>query len=292
MKLGLHISDFTWDGGAPELRVRLGQIAQRAEEAGVDRISVMDHVWQIGHIGPPEHEMLEAYTALGWLAAKTERVKLLTMVTAVVYREPGLLAKAVTTLDVLSGGRAILGIGAAWNADESAGLGLPFPPVAERFERLEEALRIMKQMWSDDEGPFDGKHYHLARTLNSPQVLSRPHPPILIGGGGEKKTLKLVARYADACNIQAYNLDDTTHKLDVLRQHCVNEGRNYDEIEKTAQTRYDLGDNGENVNKTIEHLHQVAELGFAQVHGSLLRVSKPGQLDLLAEKVIPAVEKF
>ena len=292
MKLGLHISDFTWDGGAPELRFKLGEIAQRAEEAGVDRISVMDHVWQIGHIGPPEHEMLEAYTALGWLAAKTERVKLLTMVTAVVYREPGLLAKAVTTLDVLSGGRAILGIGAAWNADESAGLGLPFPPVAERFERLEEALRIMKQMWSDDEGPFDGKHYHLARTLNSPQVLSRPHPPILIGGGGEKKTLKLVARYADACNIQAYNLDDTTHKLDVLRQHCVNEGRNYDEIEKTAQTRYDLGDNGENVNKTIEHLHQVAELGFAQVHGSLLRVSKPGQLDLLAEKVIPAVEKF
>jgi F420-dependent oxidoreductase-like protein len=292
MKLGLHISDFTWDGGAPELRFKLGEIAQRAEEAGVDRISVMDHVWQIGHIGPPEHEMLEAYTALGWLAAKTESVKLLTMVTAVVYREPGLLAKAVTTLDVLSGGRAILGIGAAWNADESAGLGLPFPPVAERFERLEEALRIMKQMWSDDEGPFDGKHYHLARTLNSPQVLSRPHPPILIGGGGEKKTLKLVARYADSCNIQAYDLDDTAHKLDVLRQHCVNEDRDYAEIEKTAQTRYDLGDNGENVNKTIEHLHQVAELGFAQVHGSLLRVSKPGQLDLLAEKVIPAVEKF
>jgi alkanesulfonate monooxygenase SsuD/methylene tetrahydromethanopterin reductase-like flavin-dependent oxidoreductase (luciferase family) len=205
---------------------------------------------------------------------------------------PGLLAKAVTTLDVLSGGRAILGIGAAWNADESAGLGLLFPPVAERFERLEEALRIMKQMWSDDEGPFDGKHYQLARTLNSPQVLSRPHPPILIGGGGEKKTLKLVARYADACNIQAYDLAGTAHKLDVLRQHCVDEGRNYDEIEKTAQTRYDLGDNGENVNKTIEHLHQVAELGFAQVHGSLLGVSKPGQLDLLAEKVIPAVEKF
>ena len=187
MKLGLHISDFTWDGGAPELRVKLGQIAQRAEEAGVDRISVMDHVWQIGHIGPPEHEMLEAYTALGWLAAKTERVKLLAMVTAVVYREPGLLAKAVTTLDVLSGGRAILGIGAAWNADESAGLGLFFPPVSERFERLEEAILICKQMWSGDEGPFDGKHYHLGRTLNSPQALSRPHPPILIGGVGREE---------------------------------------------------------------------------------------------------------
>ncbi len=292
MKLGLHISDFTWDGGAPELRGKLGEIARRAEEAGVDRISVMDHVWQIGPLGPPEHEMLEAYTALGWLAAKTERVKLLTMVTAVVYREPGLLAKAVTTLDVLSGGRAILGIGAAWNEDESKGLGLLFPPVSERFERLEEAILIMKQMWSGAEDPFDGKHYHLARTLNSPQVLSRPHPPILIGGGGEKKTLKLVARYADACNIAAYNLDDTAHKLDVLRQHCVNEGRDYDEIEKTAQTRYDLGENGENVSKVIEHLHRVAELGFSQVHGSLLRVSKPGQLDLLAEKVIPAVEKF
>ena len=292
MKIGLHISDFTWEGGAAQLGPRLAGIAKLADDAGVDRISVMDHVWQIGHLGPPEHEMLEAYTALGWLAAKTERVKLLAMVTAVVYREPGLLAKAVTTLDVLSGGRAILGIGAAWNEDESKGLGLLFPPVSERFERLEEAILIMKQMWSGDQGPFDGKHYHLARTLNSPQVLSRPHPPILIGGAGEKKTLKLVARYADACNIAAYNLDETARKLDVLRQHCVNEGRAYDEIEKTAQTRYDLGENGENVNQLIEQLHRVAELGYSQVHGSLLRVSKPGQLDLLAEKVIPAVEKF
>src|ERR1700730_2494985 len=159
MKLGLHISDFTWEGGAPELRFKLADIATTAEGAGVDRISVMDHVWQIGHSGPPEHEMLEASTALGWLAAKTDRVKLLTMVTAVVYREPGLLAKAVTTLDVLSGGRAILGIGAAWNADESAGLGLPFPPVAERFERLEEANRICRHMGSGGEEAVDSKHY-------------------------------------------------------------------------------------------------------------------------------------
>src|ERR1700728_2979847 len=181
MKLGLHISDFTWEGGAPELRFKLADIATAAEGAGVDRISVMDHVWQIGHIGPPEHEMLEAYTALGWLAAKTDRVKLLTMVTAVVYREPGLLAKAITTLDVLSGGRAMLGIGAAWNEEESRGLGLFFPPVKERFERLEEALQIVRQMWSESEEAYEGKHYHLARTLNSPQPLSRPHPPILIG---------------------------------------------------------------------------------------------------------------
>src|ERR1700685_4100853 len=173
MKLGLHISDFTWEGGALELRSKLGDIAKRADDGGVDRISVMDHVWQIGHIGPPEHEMLEAYTALGWLAAKTDRVKLLTMVTAVVYREPGLLAKAVTTLDVLSGGRAILGIGAAWNEEEARWLGLFFPPLAERFERREEALQIVGQMWSDSEAPYEAKHYHLERTLNSPQPLTR-----------------------------------------------------------------------------------------------------------------------
>ena len=292
MKVGLHISDFTWEGGAEELRFRLADIAQRAELAGVDRISVMDHVWQIGPIGPPEHEMLEAYTALGWLAAKTERVKLLTMVTAVVYREPGLLAKAMTTLDVLSGGRSILGIGAAWNEDEARGLGLLFPPTAERFERLEEAILICKQMWSGSEAPFDGKHYHLARTLNSPQVLSRPHPPILIGGAGEKKTLRLVARYADACNIAVYDPAQAAHKLEVLREHCVTEGRDYGEIEKTAQTRFDLGENGENVQRTIESLHEVAEMGFTVAHGSLLGVSKNRQFDLFAERIIPALEKF
>jgi F420-dependent oxidoreductase-like protein len=292
MKVGLHISDFTWEGGAEELRFRLADIAQRAELAGVDRISVMDHVWQIGPIGPPEHEMLEAYTALGWLAAKTERVKLLTMVTAVVYREPGLLAKAMTTLDVLSGGRSILGIGAAWNEDEARGLGLPFPPTAERFERLEEAILICKQMWSGSEAPFDGEYYHLARTLNSPQVLSRPHPPILIGGGGEKKTLRLVARYADACNIAVYDPAQAAHKLEVLREHCVTEGRDYSEIEKTAQTRFDLGENGENVQRTIESLHEVAEMGFTVAHGSLLGVSKNRQFDLFAERIIPALEKF
>ena len=292
MKVGLHISDFTWDGGAGELRFRLADIAQRAELAGVDRISVMDHVWQIGPIGPPEHEMLEAYTALGWLAAKTERVKLLTMVTAVVYREPGLLAKAMTTLDVLSGGRTILGIGAAWNEDEARGLGLPFPPTAERFERLEEAILICKQMWSGSDAPFGGKHYHLARTLNSPQALSRPHPPILIGGAGEKKTLRLVARYADACNIAVYDPAQAAHKLEVLREHCVTEGRDYGEIEKTAQTRFDLGENGENVQRTIESLHQVAEMGFTVAHGSLLGVSKNRQFDLFAERIIPALEKF
>jgi F420-dependent oxidoreductase-like protein len=290
MKVGLHIADFTWDGGPPALAPRLGEIARRAEEAGVDRISVMDHVWQIGPLGPPEHEMLEAYTALGFLAAVTSRVKLLTVVTAVVYREPGLLAKAVTTLDVLSGGRAMLGIGAAWNEDEARGLGLFFPPQAERFERLEEALRICQQMWSDDDGPFEGKHYHLARTLNSPQALSRPHPPILIGGGGERKTLRLVARYADSCNL--FDIPELAHKLDVLRQHCAAEGRDYDTIEKTVQVRFDLGENGERVEQTIEHMHELSELGFEVAHGTLARIGTLRPLDLMAERVIPAVEKF
>ena len=250
----------------------------------------MDHVWQIGHLGPPEHEMLEAYTALGFLAAVTSRVKLLTVVTAVVYREPGLLAKAVTTLDVLSGGRAMLGIGAAWNEDEARGLGLFFPPLAERFERLEEALRICQQMWSDDDGPFEGKHYHLARTLNSPQALSRPHPPILIGGQGERKTLLLVARYADACNL--FDTPELAHKLDVLRGHCAAEGRDYAAIEKTVQVRYDLGENGERVEQTIEHLHELSELGFTVAHGTLARVGTLRPLELMAERVIPAIEKF
>ena len=287
MRLGLHISDFTWDGGPSDLRRQLGEVAVRAEQAGYDRVSVMDHVWQIAHLGPPEHEMLEAYTTLGFLAAKTERVKLLTVVTAVVYRDPGLLAKTVTTLDVLSGGRAMLGIGAAWNEEESRGLGLFFPSTAERFERLEQALQICKQMWSEDESPYAGKHYRLERTLNSPQPLSRPHPPILIGGAGERKTLRLVAQYADACNI--FDTPELAHKLQVLRDHCARLGRDYDEIEKTAQLRFDLGPRGEHVERTIEHLHELADLGIQVAHGALADVSEPGTLELMAERVIPAV---
>jgi F420-dependent oxidoreductase-like protein len=287
MKLGLHISDFTWDGGPGALRQQLGDVAVRAEQAGYDRVSVMDHLWQIGHLGPPEHEMLEAYTTLGFLAARTERVKLLTVVTAVVYRDPGLLAKAVTTLDVLSGGRAMLGIGAAWNEEESRGLGLFFPSTAERFERLEEALQICQQMWSDDDGPYVGTHYRLERTLNSPQPLTRPHPPILVGGAGERKTLRLVAQYADACNI--FDTPELPHKLQVLRDHCDRLGRNYDEIEKTAQLRFDLGPRGERVEQTIEHLHELAELGIEVAHGALAGVSRPGTLELMGQRVIPAV---
>jgi F420-dependent oxidoreductase-like protein len=290
MKVGVHISDFTWEGGPAALGTRLGEVAVAAEQAGVDRISVMDHVWQIGHIGPPEHEMLEAYTTLGMLAGLTSRVKLLTVVTAVVYRDPGLLAKQVSTLDVLSGGRAMLGIGAAWNEAEARGLGLFFPPLAERFERLEEALRICLQMWSEDDAPFDGKYYQLERTLNSPQPLTRPHPPILIGGAGEKKTLRLVARYADSCNI--FDSPEVGHKLDVLREHCAAEGRDYDAIEKTVQTRFDLGENGENVQPTLDRLHELAELGFQVAHGTVIGVGTLRPLDLMAEHIIPAISNF
>src|SRR5262245_61935553 len=240
MQLGLHIADFTWSSGASGLGPALARHVREAEAAGIRRITVMDHFWQIRGVGPAENDMLEAYAALGFIVAHTEHALLHTLVTGVTYREPGLLAKAVTTLDVLSGGRAMLGIGAAWNGEESAGLGFPFPPTAERFERLEETLQIILQMWSDDDSPYHGRHYQLGRTLNSPQAVSRPRPRILIGGSGERKTSRLVAQYADACNLFGTG-DDLAHKLDVLRKHCADVGRDYDEIEKTAMAPFTLG---------------------------------------------------
>src|SRR5256714_1791456 len=216
MKLGLDIADFTWPAGPAKLGSTLADIARTADEAGFDSIWVMDHFWQIRMNGPEHHEMLEGYSALSYIAAVTKRAKLGTMVTGVVYHQPGILAKTVTTLDVLSGGRAWLGIGAAWNEAESRGLGIPFPPIAERFERLEETLQICLQMWEGKRGsekPVKGKHYQLERPLNVPQTLSRPRPRILIGGMGEKKTLRLVAQYADACNL--FPPPELPHKLDV-----------------------------------------------------------------------------
>jgi alkanesulfonate monooxygenase len=211
-------------------------------------------------------------------------------VTAVVYREPGLLAKAVTTLDVLSGGRAWLGIGAAWNDEESRGLGLPFPPTAERFERLEEALQICLQMWSDDDGPYRGKHYALTRTLNVPQSLQRPHPPILIGGSGERKTLRLVAQYAQACNL--FNSPDLERKLDVLRQHCADIGRDYGEIEKTVMMHLDPGAQGERVDDLLGELQRLAKLGVQHVHGSVPDVASMSRLELLGERVVGEAAAF
>ena len=287
MKLGLHVSDFTWPGGPPQLGSKLVTIAQAAEAASFDRISVMDHFFQIRMAGPPEHEMLEAYTTLGYLAGVTSRIRLLTVVTGVIYRQPGLLAKAVSALDVLSGGRAMLGIGAAWNEEEALGLGFPFPSLTERFERLEETLQIVLQMWSDDDGPYHGRHYHLERTLNSPQPLQRPHPPILIGGSGERKTLRLVAQYADACNL--FSTHDLAHKLDVLRTHCDQVGRDYDTIEKTAITTFDVGRSGERTGELIERLREYAALGFDEVHGSLRHVADIRPIEAIGKEVIPAI---
>lgn len=290
MKIGLHIADFTFPSGPAGLRDDLMRIVAAAEEADFQRVSVMDHVWQIGNIGPPEHEMLEAYTTLGFLAARTSKVELVPWVTAATYREPGMLAKIVTTLDVLSGGRAWLGIGAGWNEDEARGLGLPLPARAERFERLEETLQICLQMWSDSEAAYDGKHYRLGRALNSPQPLTAPHPPILIGGGGEKKTLRMVAKYAQACNLFAN--DELSHKLDVLREHCGREGRDYDEIEKTVMRSLDPGEGGGAVDKLIEDLQALAELGISEVHGVVPHVSQITPLEILGREVVPAIAEF
>jgi F420-dependent oxidoreductase-like protein len=290
MKLGLHLSDFTWPGGPKRLGADLAAVARSADEAGFDRLSVMDHVWQIGHLGPPEHEMLEAYTTLGYLAAHTRHASLMTLVTGVTYRSPGLLAKIVTTLDVLSGGRAWLGIGAAWNEEESRGLGLFFPPRAERFERLEEALQVCLQMWSGDDRVYEGHHYRLGRTLNSPQALSRPHPPILIGGSGEKKTLRLVARYADACNL--WNDDELARRLDVLRRHCEQEGRPYEEIQKTVSYRFDPGGRGEKADAILEDLRRLSGLGIEVAHGSAARVWEPATMEVFASRIVPEAAAF
>jgi F420-dependent oxidoreductase-like protein len=234
MKLGLHYWTYSTPAETAAIAPTLAQTAVIAEQAGVASFTLMDHYFQMEATAPAEEPMLEGYTALGYVAAKTERMTLGLLVTGVMYRYPGLLAKIVSTLDVLSGGRARLGIGASWYEREQRGLGVPVVPVAERFERLEETLRICLQMWSDDNGAFEGKHYQLAETLNSPQPIRRPHPPIMIGGGGEQKTLRLVARYADACNLFGSSPADVAHKLDVLRRHCEIEGRDYDRIEKTV----------------------------------------------------------
>src|SRR6202044_2628419 len=235
--------------------------------------------FQIRAIGASERAMLEGYTPLGSLAACTSRAELLTVVTGVIYRHPGILAKIVTTLDVLSGGRAWLGIGAAWNEEESRGLGIPFPPVAERFERLEETLQICLQMWRGDETPYTGKHYQLERPPTSPQALPQPHPPIMIGGSGARKTLRFVARYAQACNL--FTGPDLARKLDVLRAHCEAEGRDYDEIVKTVYYRFDVGERGERAGQVTDELAGLAEMGFQAAIGQVARVSEIEPLEVI-----------
>jgi F420-dependent oxidoreductase-like protein len=297
MRLGLQVPNYTWPSGQENLGDTFGLIAQRAERAGLYSMWVMDHFFQIRGVGPAENEMLEGWSALAFAAGRTNRIKLGTMVTGVTYRHPGILVKTATTLDVLSHGRAYLGIGAAWNEEEHAGLGVPFPPLAERFERLEETLQIAHQMWSDEETPFEGKHYHLARPLNSPQPVQKPHPPILIGGSGERKTLRLVAQYGDACNFFArLGKDQLQHKLDVLRDHCQSIGRPYEEIEKTTLDTIHLTRDGRNGTTTpaaaIEHFASLAAMGIDQVIFNMPNVYDLEPFDLLATEIVPAVEKI
>ncbi|RFU37109.1 TIGR03560 family F420-dependent LLM class oxidoreductase [Actinomadura logoneensis] len=234
MRIGLQVPSFTFPGGPERIAAEFGRIAREADRGGLASLWVMDHLFQIQSVGPAEEPMLEGYSALAYAAALTEDITLGTMVTGVSYRSPALLVKTVTTLDVLSGGRAWLGVGAAWNEEESRGLGLHFPPTAERFELLEDTLRLAHQMWKGDESAFEGRRISAERPLNSPPAVRRPHPPILVGGMGEKKTLRFVAKYADACNI--FDGEHLPHKLQVLREHCEREGRDYAEIEKTSLT--------------------------------------------------------
>jgi len=287
MKIGLQIPDFSTPNGAESLGRELGAVARTADDAGFEYIAVMDHFFQIPAVGPVDHEMLEGYTTLGYLAACTSRAALLTLATGALYREPGILAKIVTTLDVLSGGRAWLGIGAGWNEEESRGLGIPFRPVAERFERLEETLQICLQMWHGDEQPFAGTYYQLARPLNSPQSLSRPHPPVMICGGGEKKTLRLVAQYGDACNLFAGR--DEARKLGLLREHCEAVGRDYDTIFKTA---YYVFDPSRGTQRIVDELGALAGLGFHAAIGAVRDVWDVAPLEVIGSEVIPVVADF
>ena len=287
MEIGLQIPSFTW-GEDVDIGPTLGRIGRTADASGFHSVWLMDHFFQIPGVGDHRQPMLEAYTALGFLAALTERVHLGTLVTGVTYRHPGILAKTVTTLDVLSGGRAWLGIGAAWNQHEHEGLGVEFPSVKERFEHLEDAIRIALQMWSDDEGTFEGKRHRLTETVNRPQALQRPHPKILIGGSGEKVTLRLVARYADACNLFG-DADTIRHKLAVLKEHCEREGRNYDEIWKTAYYRLDPGREGVRVPQMIDELAALAEAGAQGAIGGCRGVQYLEPLEIIGREVIPKV---
>ena len=289
MKIGLQIPSFSWPGGDAAIGSTLARITHDADAAGFDSLWVMDHFFQIRGVGRPEEPMLEGWSALAFMAAHSSRATLVLMVGGVHYRQAGLWAKAATTLDVLSGGRSYLGIGAAWNEEESRGLGFPMPPLGVRFEMLDETLQIIHAMWQGERGSggkFEGEHYRAERLLNSPQVLSRPHPKILIGGGGEQKTLRLVARYADACNIFG-GPDQLRHKFSVLRERCDEAGRPFEAIERTNLQTVDLG--RESPAQTVDRFATLAEVGVQHVIFNLLNVADPRTIETLAREVLPGV---
>jgi F420-dependent oxidoreductase-like protein len=292
MKVGLQIASFTWPGGDAEIAPTLARVAHLADDVGFDSIWVMDHFFQIRSVGRPEEPMLEGMTALGFLAAHTTNARLGLMVGGVHYRDPGLWVKATTTLDVLSGGRAWLGIGAAWNKDESDSLGFPFPPLGERFEMLEETLRIAHGMWTGERGSeesFRGRHYTATRLLNSPQSLSRPRPPIMIGGGGERKTLRLVAQYGDACNVFG-GPTAIHHKYEVLREHCAAIGRDPDEIERSTLQGVNIAT--EPADHVVERFGELSDAGAEHVVFDLKNVHDPANLEAIGRDVIPQLHNL
>lgn len=292
MKIGLQVFKFDWEGSPNNIGAKFGEIAAAADEAGFYSLWVMDHYFQMEQVGDPSEPMMEAYTTLGYAAALTKQIKLGALVTGVTYRHPGFLIKAVTGLDVLSGGRAYLGIGAAWYERESHGLGFPFPPLKERFERLEETLQIAHLMWSGEVKPFEGTHYQLAEPINQPPAATQPHPPIMIGGGGEKKTLRFVAKYADACNLFLFAGTDTLkHKLEALKGHCEAEGRDYNEIEKTVLGTANVAEDG--AQGIIDTCKQLADLGFSHAIFNLPDYTDLSIIsDTFGKTIIPAVEAF
>jgi F420-dependent oxidoreductase-like protein len=290
VKLGLHIASTAWENGPRRLGPTLAEIVEAGEAAGFDAISVTDHVWGSRYTGGVESNQLEAYTALGFIAARTQRVRLLALATAASYRQAGLLAKMVTTLDVLSGGRAMLGVGAGDYPEEAAGLGLPYPSLDDRFELLEETIQACLRMWTGehgDERPFHARHVRMERPLNVPQSLSRPHPPVLIAGSGERRTLPLVARYADACNISPGS--DLSHKLSVLAGLCAAEGRDYNAIEKTVPFAFDVGPDGSKVGALLDQLGGLADMGAQTVLGWVVDMDKIKPIEVMGREVIPAV---
>ncbi|HEU4947630.1 MAG TPA: LLM class F420-dependent oxidoreductase [Kribbella sp.] len=294
MKLGVHVVNFDVNGGAAAIGPTLAGVGRAAEDAGVSNLSVMDHYLQLDMAGGAGRPMMEGYTTLGFLAAHTRTVELQLLVTGVTYRYPGLLAKTVSTLDVLSGGRAMLGIGAAWYEREHAALGVPFPPLTERFERLEETLQIVHQMWSEDDGPYHGRHYRLAETLNSPQPLRAPRPPIMVGGGGEKKTLRLVAQYADACNLFAgrpgAGPNEVGAKLAVLRTHCARLGTDFDRIRKSILWTGPLEVSASGGRAFADAVRPYADAGIDEVHVMPFTGDPVAFVNGLGEHVVPRLE--
>jgi F420-dependent oxidoreductase-like protein len=289
MKFGLQINQFTWPGGADRIGPTLARVGRTADDAGFDSIWVMDHFFQIRGLGPPEAPMLEGQTALGFLAAHTERARLGLMVGGVHYRQPGLWIKMTTTLDVLSGGRAWFGIGAAWNVFESKGLGFPFPPLKERFEWLEDTLRMAHEMWSEGSGThgrFDGSHVTATHLINSPQSISRPRIPILVGGGGERKTLRLVAQYADACNLFGRDLDTFRHKIGVLHGHLDELARPREEVEVTVLAPA-IDWDSQSADEIVETYGRLAEAGAQHLIFSVRGVADTSRLERAAAEVFP-----